>query len=264
MKQVPLKSERRLPALAVSRGIGIGRVIFLCGEKRHFFHIDLGAADIEAECSRLQSAVAESVRQLQSLATSNDIDPNQPVSSIFGVHLLIIEQSSFIENIGKVIADQKVNAEWALKIVTDQYLDRQTSVSDVNFKEKYLDIEDVSERLLNALDGSPSPAQLNYSGSVIVARELRPSTIMELSKTNPVAVITEHGGWTSHTSILAREFKLPMASGIKDLERVFAHGDEVIVDGNNDQVILNPIWRHSNTSEPSALRILFLANFRLN
>ncbi|MEO6051527.1 MAG: phosphoenolpyruvate--protein phosphotransferase [Pyrinomonadaceae bacterium] len=240
MDQADLKSERRLPALAVSRGIGIGHVVFLHGEKRHFFRLDLDAADIETECSRLHSAVEASVRQLRSLATNSDLDPTQPVSSIFGVHLLMMEESSLIEKIETIIGDQKVNAEWALKIVTDQYRDRQISVEDTQLREKYLDIEDVSERLLNALDGSPSPAQLTYSGAVIVARELRPSTIMELTRSNPVALITEHGGWTSHTSILAREFKLPMASGIKDLEQVFSHGEEVIVDGINGQVILNP------------------------
>ncbi|MEO6656011.1 MAG: phosphoenolpyruvate--protein phosphotransferase [Pyrinomonadaceae bacterium] len=224
----------------MSRGIGIGRIVFLYGEKRHFFRIDLNSAEIDAEISRLHTSVAESIRQLRLLATNSDFGPTQPVSSIFGVHLLIIEESSFIEKIAKVITHEKVNAEWALKIVTDQYLDRQISVADTQFREKYLDIEDVSDRLLHALVGSASLGQLTHSGAVIVARELQPSTIMELTRSKPVAFVTEHGGWTSHTSILAREFKLPMVTGVRDLENVFSNGDEVIVDGINGQVILSP------------------------
>src|SRR5258708_11157699 len=63
---------------------------------------------------------------------------------------------------------------------------------------------------------------------------------MELTKNKPAALITERGGWTSHTSILSREFNLPMVSGIRNLDQTFSHGDHVIVDGINGEVILNP------------------------
>lgn len=240
MQQAVNKPERRLPALAVSRGIGIGRVVFLHGEKRKFFRIDLDAAQVQAEIARLSAAVQESIRQLQDLAGTDDPDPLHPVSSIFGVHLLILEESSLIEKIETVIRDNKVNAEWALQVVSDQYLEKQSSVADAAFREKYLDIEDVADRLMTALSGAPSNAQLGYSGAIVVASEVRPSSLMELTKSKPAALITERGGWTSHTSILAREFRLPMASGIRNLSTVFSHGDHVIVDSMHGEVILNP------------------------
>ena len=240
MDQAVIKPERRLPALAVSRGIGIGRVVFLHGERRHFFRIDLDRSQVELELKRFSSAVDESIKQLRKLTVDTAPDPNQSVSDIFGVHLLIVEESSLIDKISAVIRDQKVNAEWALKMVSDQYLEKQILTADQHFREKHLDIEDVAQRVLAALGGSPSTAQLMYSGAVVVARELRPSAIMEMTKFKPAALITERGGWTSHTSILAREFKLPMASGIRNLDQTLAHGDTVVVDGINGQIILNP------------------------
>src|SRR5258706_3846708 len=196
MDRMAGKAERRLPALAVSRGIGMGSVVFLHGTKKQFFRIDLDAAQVEPEIKRLQTAVESSLIQLRELATNDDPDPNQPVSGIFGVHQLILEESSLIEKIKAAIRNEKVNAEWALKVVSDQYLERQASVADKHFREKDLDIEDVAERLLNALSGHPSTSQLRYSGAVVVARELRPSAIMELTKSKPAALITERGGWT--------------------------------------------------------------------
>ena len=99
-------AERHLPAIAVSRGIGIGRIAFLDGEKRQFFRVDLEPAQIDAELRRLRLAVDESIRQLGELAVNRDTNKHQSISGIFGVHLLILEESSFIEKIETVIRDQ--------------------------------------------------------------------------------------------------------------------------------------------------------------
>ena len=232
------KPERRLLALAVSRGVGIGRAVFLHGEKRRFLRLLLKADEIEGEIARLRSAVKESIRQVQELSATTETSQNEPVSSIFGVQLLILE-SSFIEKIVVVIREHPVNAEWAIRHVCDQTLERQSTVSDHNFREKHLDIDDVANRLLNALGGSPITAQTE-AGAVIIASDLRPSVVMEIAKSNPAALVVEHGGWTSHASILAREFSLPMVSGLRNLEHLLSCDDTVIVDGEKGEVILNP------------------------
>ena len=74
----------------------------------------------------------------------------------------------------------------------------------------------------------------------MVARELRPSTILDLKKSDPAALITERGGWTSHASILAREFRIPMVSGLRSLDSSLSHGDHVIVDAVNGEIIVDP------------------------
>ncbi len=240
MAEAVRKPERRLSVLAVSRGIGIGRVVFLHGEKLKFFRIDIELSEIETEVKRLDTAVRICRDQLAELAAHDESDPHKPVSSIFGVHLLIVEESSLVSKVEAAIREEQVNAEWALKVVSDNYLEKQISIADPHLQEKHLDIDDVVGRIHTALNGAPSRSQLAYNGAVVVAREMHPSAIMELTKSRPAAVITERGGWTSHTSILAREFNLPMVSGVKDLEQTFSHGDTVIVDGIDGHVIFDP------------------------
>ncbi len=226
----------RFPALAVSRGIGIGRLVFLSGENKRALRLDLDSKQTEDEIVRFRSALDKSILRLREI-TAHD-DSNRPVSDIFGVHLLILE-SSFADKIHSYIKKECVNAEWAIRMISDHYIKQQESVSDINFRDKYLDIKDVANRLLTALNVSHPNAPTD-PGSVIVARDFSPSTIIEIAKKRPAAIITEQGGWTSHSSILAREFDLPMVSGVRNIEHSALSGDRVIVDGINGEIILNP------------------------
>ncbi|MFN0279727.1 MAG: phosphoenolpyruvate--protein phosphotransferase [Pyrinomonadaceae bacterium] len=234
----PAKPEQRLPALAVSRGIGIGRIKFFQGERRRFFRLNLSAEQIEDELGRFKSALNKSILQLRELSSNGEASSGQPVSDIFGVHLLMLE-SSLVKKIEAVISAQRVNTEWAIRTVLDEYAQKQESVSDTQFKDKSLDIEDVANRLIAALTNAASATEMS-ADSVIVARDLTPSMILELVASTPAALITEQGGWTSHSSILAREFNLPMVSGVRDLEHRASMNDLVIVNGFNGEVILNP------------------------
>lgn len=230
------KREQRLPALAVSRGFGIGRIAFLRGENIRSVRFDLNSEQTESELVRFKAALHRSILRLNEIASNSN--PNEAVSGIFGVQLLILE-SPFSEKIQTFIRDECVNAEWAIRMISEHYIKQQESVSDINFRDKYLDIKDVANLLLKELNGSQNTAP-KVSGSVIVARDLSPSSIIEIAKKKPVAIITELAGWTSHSSILAREFDLPMVSGVRNLEQSVADGDRVIVDGVNGEIILNP------------------------
>lgn len=196
----------------------------------------LDSEETENELLRFKTALDRSILRLREIAANNA--PDQPVSSIFGVQLLILE-SSFAEKIQAFIKNEKANAEWAIRMISDHYIKQQESVVDVHLRDKYLDIKDVANRLLKELNGS-HPVTPTDAGSVIVARDLSPSTIVELAKKKPAAIITEQGGWTSHSSILAREFELPMVSGVRNLEHFLSDGDRIIVDGINSEIILNP------------------------
>ncbi len=98
-------------------------------------------------------------------------------------------------------------------------------------------------RIMAILDGSGAANRKSYAGAIVVARELRPSAIIELKSSKPAGLVTERGGWTSHASILAREFMIPMVSGVNDLDNLVAPGDSVIVDGETGVVIIGPDGR---------------------
>jgi phosphotransferase system enzyme I (PtsI) len=232
--------EQRLRARSVSRGVAIGRIVRLHGSKRQFYRIDLEDSRIERELRRFRAAIRLARRQLKKIGDDNSVPAGEARSDIFGAHLLILDDRSLHSKIEQNIEEKKVNAEWAVKIVTDSYVATYKNMPDEHLRQRYIDIEDVAERILTALGGGAEESIRLEKDSVIVAHEVKPSTLIELARSGPKAVITEHGGWTSHTSILAREINLPAVTGIQKILRRVRTGDQVIVDGYNGQVILHP------------------------
>ena len=231
--------EIRLNARAVSRGIAIGNVIWLHGTNHQFYKVKISPSEVANELERLRRAIDAAKHQLSRLTAGNGKGPKSGVG-IFETHLALIADSSLPAKFEAEIKSRHVNAEWAIKKVSDAYVAKYKSISDETLRDRHIDIEDISERILSALDGRRLTALPFAKDSIIVARELRPSTLIELSGGLPRAIITETGGWTSHTFIIAREMKLPAVTGLqKDIRRLKT-GDRVIVDGFAGQVIIHP------------------------
>lgn len=233
-------AEVRLRARAVSRGIAIGRVVCFYGSNRQFYRISLDDADVPREIKRLRSAITVAKRQLATIVNRKRGRIAESGPGIFDSHRAIIEDPSLQSKIETEIAEHKVNAEWAIKLVTDEYVAKYKAIEDEHLRDRYIDVEDVSDRILAALGGHPEFRLPFEKDSIIAAKELKPSTLVELSENEPMAFITENGGWTSHSFILAREMKRPAVTGVKNVLRRMKTGDLVIVDGYNGQVILNP------------------------
>lgn len=232
-------NEKRIQARAVSRGIAVGKVVCLHGSKRQFYRINLQDGKIEGELRRLRAAVRLARRHLKKIISQNEISETQ--RHIFESHDLILEDNSLINKIESIIVREKVNAEWAVKIVTDGYLAVYKEIKDENLRERRIDVEDVTERLQIALGGGGRKPVKLEKNSIIVAREVNPSTLVELSQSNLAGIITERGGWTSHTFILSRELNLPAVTGSKGILRRVQTGDKIIVDGYHGQIVLNPL-----------------------
>jgi phosphotransferase system enzyme I (PtsI) len=228
-------SERRINATPVSRGIGIGQVVFFAPKSHHVSHADIDDNRISYEIERLTKAVRAASTKIKQLArTQNSTD------NIFGAHLLIVEESPLIGEIEDVIKTRKVNAEWAVRLIAELRRKRQSNVADESFRAKACDITDVAEHLIDALTGSSTDDWTAPPEAVVVARELRPSNIVLIAKSLPSAIITERGGWTSHASILARELRIPMVSGVHFVDVTLTEQDNVIVDAINGEVIIEP------------------------
>ena len=233
-------SETILKARAVSRGIAVGKIVCLHGRKKQFYRIDLKISEIEKEISRFRSAVELAKSQLKKIDAQKIERVEENKTSIFEAHLLILDDKSLLSKIENTVKNEKVNAEWAVKLVTETYIAGYKTIADGHLKERYIDLEDVSERLQTALGKDEKTAVILEKDSIIVARDIKPSSLIELTESQPLAVITEKGGWTSHTFILAREMNLPAVTGLKGILRRVQTGDEVIVDGYNGKIILNP------------------------
>lgn len=231
--------ELTLSGRAVSRGLSVGTVLCLHGRKRQFYRREIAGADIVSETERFREAVGSARSQLKEIS-SEAADSEASQAKIFETHRLFLEDRSLLTQVESMIAGQRVNAEWAVKTVIDKYVNRYKSLSDKHLQEKYIDLEDVGERLLGALGGGDDHSYRFDSDTIIVAKELNPSTLIELSKKRPGAVVTENGGWTSHTFILARELDLPAVTGIRQLLRMVETGDRMVVDGFHGTIVLRP------------------------
>ena len=232
-------AEIRLKARSVSRGVAIGKIVCLFGKNRQFYRLEIDPSRIEHEVERLKAAVKLARQQLKEIGKKHGTI-SQSSLAIFESHRMILEESSLAAKIEKEIGQQKISAEWAVKLIADSYVSQYKAMPDEHLRDRYIDIEDVAERLLTALIGSINSKIRLAKDSIIVAKELNPSTLVELTDSKPKAVITQNGGWTSHTFILAREANIPGVTGIKNLLRLVKTGDHVIVDGYNGQIIVHP------------------------
>lgn len=232
--------EQKFKARAVSRGIAFGKIVSLYGKKRQFYRIPLKESQIEREIRRFRAAIRLSKRQLKKLIHHQAKSTSETQAGIFEAHLMILEDNGLLNKIESTIQEQKINAEWAVKSVTDRYLSIYKDIQDEYLRERRIDLQDVMERLLSALGGGEKTTFRLEKDSIIVANEVKPSTLVELSQNNLKAIIAESGGWTSHTFILARELGLPAVTGIKGVLRRVNTGDNAIVDGYHGQVFLNP------------------------
>ena len=238
MDDAAARAERLIEGLAVSRGVGIGRVVFFKDHSNHHMPSAIVESDIESEIDRFRSAVRDCVDQLNGLSLAKDSPEH--VADILSIQLLILEQSSFAEKVETSIREKRNTAELAVKLVTADHVRQQSAVPDPHLREKRLDIEDVCRRMLSVLSGPLSADSSGYTGAVVAAYELRPSEIIELSRHKPAGIVTERGGWTSHSSILAREFMIPMVSGVTGVSRIIRASEHTIVDGESGTIVLSP------------------------
>ncbi len=244
--------EIRLTSRAVSRGVAIGKIVCLHGQTRQFYRININESQVEREIRRFTAAIRLTKKQLKKISSQNKKLVKEEKADIFDAHLLILEDQSLFTKIENKIKDQKVNAEWAVKIILDSYISNYKTISDEHLRDRYIDLQDISDRLLNALGGGEKSIISLEKDSIIVAKEVKPSTLIELTNSQLKAIIAENGGWTSHTFILARELNLPAVTGTKNILRRVKTGDDVIVDGYNGQVILHPTQETVNEYKVAA------------
>ena len=233
--------ELRLRGVAVSEGVGVGRVLRIhTGARQPVFKASLEGGEVEREARRFRAAVRLSRRQLLVIKRRAERALGAEHAYIFDAHLLMLEDRKLLDEVEGHIRSERVNAEWAVKVVTDHLLDVYAEIKDDYLRERSTDIEDVARRILVALSGESSPARSITQDAVIVAEELMPSTAAELDLSRARGIATDGGGWTSHTAIIARGLGIPAIVGLRDLYRRARTGDGIIIDAEKGEVVLHP------------------------
>lgn len=246
-----IEKEIRIRGTAVSRGTAAGRIVCLYGDRRQFFRASISDQEIDAEVQRLAAAVASANDAIESDIAATSKGEGSTIAEILETHLLLLQDRSLLEKLFDLIRVEKVNAEWAVQTAIDEFAARLRNMSDNSLQEKYLDVEDIGDRVLTAL-GTGSQAIELPRQAIVAAKEIRPSMLLQLIARGVIGIVTESGGWTSHTSILARESKIPAVSGLTQIFSVLQNGHSIVVDGNTGEIILNPSETTTAVFRPSS------------
>lgn len=229
----------RLTGIAASDGIAIAKAY-------RFVQPDLTFAkttvhDIEAEQKRLAAALAKAEQELIVIRQQTLEKFSAEEAAIFEAHLLVVHDPELIGPINQKIADEAVNAEYALHEVTSMFVALFEGMDDEYMSARASDIKDVTNRILAHLLGVhiPNPSNINEQ-VIIVANDLTPSETAQLDRNYVLGFITDIGGRTSHSAIMARSLEIPAVVGAGVATTTIQDGDTIIVDGLTGQVLVNP------------------------
>ncbi len=232
----------RLKGVGVSPGIAVGQALLVEREAVAVFRLLLPPEAVEGEVQRLSQAVAESRTQLQAIKDRLSREVGALHAYIFDAHLLMLEDPLLLDRAVAIIRDDHVNAEWALRTVSDQLHDLFEDFTDAYLRERSTDLDDVLGRIqLNLSGAADAPSLSRLPGRfVVVAADLSPSEAAELDWERVLAVATDAGSPTYHTSILARSFGIPAVVGLRDAIGRVPPGALVVVDGTRGELVVEP------------------------
>jgi phosphotransferase system enzyme I (PtsI) len=162
--------------------------------------------------------------------------------SIFDAHLLVLEDRTLLDEVVRVIQEEKVNAEHAFQMVADRYAATLSAIEDEYLRERAADMRDVTQRVLNNLLGVEDETDLHQlkEPCIIVSHDLSPSNTAQFSRRNVLGFATNIGSKTSHTAIMARSLRIPAVVGLKDISSQLETGQYALLDGLNGVIIVNP------------------------
>ena len=229
-----------LQGIAASDGIAIAKVYTLTEPDLTVTKVTV--EDSEKEVSRLDDALAASIKDVELIKETALKNLGEEESQVFDAHLMVLSDPELIGQVKDSITSNKVNAESALKEVTDMFISIFAGMEDNPYmQERAADIRDVSKRVLAHLLGVkiPSPATIKDE-VIIVAADLTPSDTAQLNRQYVKAFVTDIGGRTSHSAIMARSLEIPAIVGTKEVTSIAKDGDIIIVDGLSGDVFLNP------------------------
>ncbi|MDC9725071.1 MAG: phosphoenolpyruvate--protein phosphotransferase [Gammaproteobacteria bacterium] len=230
-----------LHGLGVSRGIAIGNAHILFHNQPDVLEYIVLKGEVEREVTRLQHATEQAKKQLK--AIRDNIPANAPadVSAFIDTHLLMMQDSSLTKIPVEMIRQRHCNAEWALQLQRDALINVFNEMDDPYLRTRRNDVEHVVNRIHRLLADEESPdvdiADGRLKGAIIIAEDLTPADTMLMQHQGVAAFVTEHGGATSHTTILARSLGIPAIVGVGSLRRYIQDNEPLIVDGEAGTLI---------------------------
>lgn len=221
------------PGIAIAKAFVYDKVEVEVTEKK----VD----DPAAEVARLQAALEKSKEQILKIKEKAARDLGEEEAEIFEAHAMVLDDPEFVDSITAEINTNGVNAEFAVKTVTDRFFEMFDMMDDPYFSARAADIRDVGTRVLNNVMGVENvDISCLDEDTIIVADDLAPSDTAQMDKARVKGFATNIGSRTSHTAIMARSLEIPAVLGLGDITAAVKNGDMVVVDGLKGQAVINP------------------------
>lgn len=237
--------------LPVSRGVAIGRAMLVASSRVDVAHYFIDDTRVDAEFSRLLQARDEVAAELTTLQRELPAEAPAELSALLDVHLMLLNDEALTGATRQWIQARHYNAEWALSAQLEVLARQFDEMEDPYLRERKADLEQVVERMLRVLSSdevepAPSPASMStrdFAGEdplVLVANDIAPADMLQFKRSVFTGFITDVGGRTSHTAIVARSMDIPAVVGTREASRLVRQDDWIVIDGDCGIVIVDP------------------------
>lgn len=231
----------KLHGQGVSRGVSIGHVRLFQVSTLEVGESVVIEGHIEHEIERFQEALNHTRQQIQELGQRvEERGEDKSLTEVLNMHLLLLEDRMIVERVAELIREHHYGAEYALTCVYRESEKRYAGLPDL-FRERFKDVEDICRRIMNNLRGVQTISLEDLSEeSIIISKDLAPSDTASMRSETVLGFVTEVGGKTSHTAILARALEIPAIVGVTGITRFVKDDDLVILDATRGEIIINP------------------------
>jgi phosphoenolpyruvate-protein phosphotransferase (PTS system enzyme I) len=240
--------------LAVSRGIAIGRAVIVASSRIDVAHYFVQTEQVEGEIERLRHArnevAAEILKVQHSLHELGPSDAHPELTALLDVHLMLLQDEQLTGGVKHWIVERHYNAEWALTTQLEVIARQFDEMEDPYLRERKADLEQVVERILRVMRGVASPVGVGRTRPgqdnavevplVLIAHDLSPADMLQFKQSVFAGFVTDVGGKTSHTAIVARSMDIPAVVGARSASQLIEQDDWVIIDGDSGVVVIDP------------------------
>ncbi len=233
--------EIRFEGAGVSPGIARGRVHVARDELEEVVRYRIAPSQVTDEIARFETALIQTRMQILQMQQRIAESIGTKDAAIFDAHLLVVEDRTLIDEVLRKLETDLCNVEWVFQEVATRYAETLNKIDDPYLRERALDIQDVTKRVIRNLQGkSPKTFLALTEPHILVAHNLTPSDTASMDRANVLGVATDLGSRTSHAAILARSLNIPAIVGLHDITAKLETGQDVLLDGNDGWLIVDP------------------------
>ena len=228
--------------IAVSAGICRGKILVLHRARHIIARRGLADLEVTEEVGRFEKALVQTRQQILEIQDKVLKTLGAKEADIFEAHLLMLEDQVLVDEVIRMIRDQKVNADFAFHTVAERYVTALVAANDEYLRERANDMRDLLSRVLDNLLEVRDEFDLRHLAEpcILVSHDLSPSTTAQLDKKFVLGFATDIGGQTSHTAIMARSLGIPAVVGLQSVSQELESGDYALLDGYNGTIVVNP------------------------